>query len=360
MSPSTTARTGIARSYPANCWYVVATSDEVGREPLGRRLLDLPVVLYRTTAGAAVALEDRCLHRPYPLSLGRLDGDDIVSGYSGFAYDRHGSCVRVPTQLQVPYGARVRSFPVHDDGVFVWVWPGEPAVSALRPPPATPWLGDPAWAGFGDAWVTEAECLLLHENFADITHVAVVDPYISPPVLRSVPPPLEVEVAQTSVTFSRHYPPGPIAGWHAEVLGARPDAVYPQREQGSFVSPGLWVDRWDVITRPGDPSGDPEQAATFRFTHAITPVSPGRTRHVWRVSRNFAFDQAVSDRLVGIFAAYYRRVREILETMQSVLDTDGPRPEVHVSTDVVVLQVRKIIAGMVAGESGRFRRSVGS
>ena len=28
-----------ARNYPLNCWYVAATSDEVGRKLLGRRLL---------------------------------------------------------------------------------------------------------------------------------------------------------------------------------------------------------------------------------------------------------------------------------------------------------------------------------
>ena len=82
--------------YPRNAWYALACSEEVTREPFGTRALDRPVVLFRTTDGAAVALGDRDAHRPHPLSLGRLDGDTIVSGYSGFAYDRTGACVRVP------------------------------------------------------------------------------------------------------------------------------------------------------------------------------------------------------------------------------------------------------------------------
>jgi vanillate O-demethylase monooxygenase subunit len=348
-----------------NSWYAVATSREVGRQLLGRRALDVPVLLYRTLAGEVVTLEDRCLHRPYPLSLGRLEGDNVVSGYSGFEYDPRGHLVRVPTQLQVPFGARVRRFPAHDDGEFVWIWFGEPALAALRPPPALPWLTDPSWATVGQEWTTEAGHLLLHENFADITHVAVVDEYISPPVLRSVPPPLEVEVAQTSVTFVRKYPPAPLAGWHAEAAGLPADAVHEQREEGRFVSPGLWVNRWDVVVGAGSGErgdGDGGAAHSFRFTHAITPVSAGRTLHAWRVSRNFALEPEVSDRLVGIFAAYYQRVREILQTMQGVLEVDGPRPGVNVSSDVVALQVRKIIAGMVADESGRPRaghRAVG-
>jgi phenylpropionate dioxygenase-like ring-hydroxylating dioxygenase large terminal subunit len=34
-------------TYPYKCWYVAATSDEVGEGLLGRRLLGIPVVLYR-------------------------------------------------------------------------------------------------------------------------------------------------------------------------------------------------------------------------------------------------------------------------------------------------------------------------
>lgn len=183
----------MTRTHPHNCWYALAASGEVGREPLGRRALGRGVVLFRTGDGRAVALEDRCVHRPYPLSRGRLDGDTIVSGYSGFAYDADGVCVRVPTQDEIPVGARVAAFPVHDDGAFVWAWLGDPALAALRPPAALPWLGDPGWTTLGDEWETAADLALLHENFADITHVAVVDPFIAPPVLRSSPPPLEVE-----------------------------------------------------------------------------------------------------------------------------------------------------------------------
>jgi hypothetical protein len=47
--------------YPRNQWYVAAFSSEVGNGSLlHRRLLDVPVVLCRTLAGAAVALYDRC------------------------------------------------------------------------------------------------------------------------------------------------------------------------------------------------------------------------------------------------------------------------------------------------------------
>jgi hypothetical protein len=56
--------------------------------------------------------------------------------------------------------------------------------------------------------------------------------------------------------------------------------------------------------------------------------------------------------LLPIFTDYYQRVKRILETMQDVLDTDGPREEVNVSADAAALQVRKIIRNMVADEGG--------
>ncbi|MDG4765831.1 Rieske 2Fe-2S domain-containing protein [Solwaraspora sp. WMMD406] len=63
--------------FARNQWYVAAYNDEVGRHLLARTVLGEPLVLYRTEAGTAVALADRCVHRRFPLSQSRLDGDRI-------------------------------------------------------------------------------------------------------------------------------------------------------------------------------------------------------------------------------------------------------------------------------------------
>ena len=98
------------------------------------------------------------------------------------------------------------------------------------------------------------------------------------------------------------------------------------------------MDRWEVQA-----DGDDDRPFTFIFSHAVTPISADRTLHVWRVSRNFARGEQASKVLLGIFTDYYRRVQSILETMQAVLDGEGPRKEVHVSADAAALQVRKIL-----------------
>ncbi len=331
-------------AYPTQTWYSVATSTEVTGRPLARRALQTSLVLYRTRAGEIVVLEDRDAHAPYPLSLGTVVGDEIVSAYSGFRYGPDGRCTHVPTQEHVPIGARVRAWPVREQDGLVWVWFGREGLADLRQLPQTGCPSDERWVSFGQEWTTAANLLLLHENFADITHVAVVDPLIAPPVLSAGPvPQLVVEVAETSVSFARDYPPGPVSPWLAPLLDLPADAAVAQREEGRFVSPGLWVDTWSFL-RPG------RQPARFRFTHATTPVDSGRTRHLWRVSRDFALEDAVSQHLLPIFTTYYRRVQAILQTMQAVITTDGARNDVRVAADAAAIAVRRIVHRLLADE----------
>ena len=137
-------------NYPRDCWYVAATSDEVGSGLFGRKLLDRPVVLYRLESGQIVALADRCAHRGYPLSKGRLDGDLLVCGYHGLRYDTAGACVGVPSQPNVPYGVGVRAYPVREEPPFVWIWLGQPGRSSLHSPPQLPWLSGGGWSSSGE------------------------------------------------------------------------------------------------------------------------------------------------------------------------------------------------------------------
>jgi len=101
-------------------------------------------------------------------------------------------------------------------------------------------------------------------------------------------------------------------------------------------------------------------AARLRFTQLVTPVSDRATRLLWRVSRDFTVDDpAVADRLREGFASYYARVGAALETMQQVLDADGPRPELHVAADVASIRVRAILeemTGRLAGVPARDSR----
>src|SRR5262245_48758299 len=93
-------------------WYVAARSSEVSRTLMDRRILGQSILFYRTEDGRAVALDNRCLHRSFPLSKGYLEGDNVVCGYHGLTYDPCGTCVRIPSLNHTPKSIQTRRYPL--------------------------------------------------------------------------------------------------------------------------------------------------------------------------------------------------------------------------------------------------------
>lgn len=334
----------MTQTVPTDCWYALAASGDVDRSLLAVRAVDRPVLLFRAMSGDVVALEDRCAHRAYPLSAGVLDGDTVRCGLCGFGYDRDGQCISVPTQPRVPLGAHVAAYPTVESDGLVWVWLGEPGRARLHRVLELPWLTGDGWATVGGSAEVAAGFLVLHESFADVTQVPHVAPDLAPAVLGSTPPPLDVVVTETTVTLRREFAPAPLPEWQSRLVGLPADAPVEHVQEGYFLSPAAWVDHWDV--RTGD-----DTWARLRFTQLVTPLAPGRSRVLWRVSRDFAIDDpAATGELAHLFGSYYARVLAAMETAQAVLDTDGPGPEVNVSADVAALKVREIVGEMLAEE----------
>jgi len=151
-------------------WYVAAYGSEIGRKLLGRTILGEPLVFYRGEAGEVAALADRCVHRRFPLSESRLEGDTIVCGYHGFTYDSAGTCVFVPGQERVPRTARVPAYPVVERDSFVWVWIGEADRADESLIPRAPWLADPRYTTACGMEPLAARYLLLVDNLMDLSH----------------------------------------------------------------------------------------------------------------------------------------------------------------------------------------------
>src|SRR5271168_1181912 len=112
-----------------NQWYVAAFDDELGRTPLARTILGEDLLLFRTEAGIAAALENRCAHRRLPLLSGRLVGDTIECGYHGLVYDFTGRCIKIPGQSNHTDAPVVHAYPVVERHRFVYVWIGDPALA---------------------------------------------------------------------------------------------------------------------------------------------------------------------------------------------------------------------------------------
>lgn len=159
-------------------WFVVAESRRLAHRPLATSLMDRPIVLARMECGTPVAMEDRCPHRHYPLSAGRINDKGLQCGYHGWTFDTKGRCIEVPGMLDaasVPkVNAKVLDVIEHDG--LIWVRtaprkeessPGLPSMVAHRAPGALRFVQRLLWQG---------DALDALENFLDPLHTHFTHP----------------------------------------------------------------------------------------------------------------------------------------------------------------------------------------
>ncbi|MBC7894924.1 MAG: aromatic ring-hydroxylating dioxygenase subunit alpha [Cytophagaceae bacterium] len=187
-------------------WYAAALSTELTpKAPLGRVILEQPLVVWRAGDGSAVALEDRCAHRNAALSKGAIVGGRLGCAYHGWLYDASGRCVEVPSQGSCELAATcgVRRFPVREQHGLVWVWMGDDAPST--DPFPMPWWDTPEWGTYYMVTAFPNEVTHLVENFMDVPHTTFVHHgWFRKPAHKRVP--VTVERTTDSVLVTYHLP----------------------------------------------------------------------------------------------------------------------------------------------------------
>ena len=128
-------------------WYPAARSSEiVGNRLVTAMLLEVPLVLGRTSEGKALAMRDSCPHRGIPLSYGRFDGQSVECSYHGWRFDGcSGQCVEIPSlssqdKLKVER-IYAGTFPCEERDGYVWVYmnaPGSKLPEKIPPVPQLP------------------------------------------------------------------------------------------------------------------------------------------------------------------------------------------------------------------------------
>jgi vanillate O-demethylase monooxygenase subunit len=333
-------------NYPTKCWYVAATCDELSDAPLGRRLLGRDIVLWRSSDRQAVAFDDRCAHRGFPLSDGHVDGDRLVCGYHGCAYVADGQCVRVPTQSGVPTRMSARTYPIWEEPPFIWIWLGPPAAAAVSRPPRTPWLNEPGWSRFTETWWVRANYLMVHEHYLDFSYAPIVYREDVPPGMAQLPAFSEIEVTETTVSYTRLLSQAPLADWEAEATGLDPRGSYTRRESGTFASPAMHIQRWEL-------EADGRRYSNIRI-HAITPETDTATHVFMYATYNYApNDVTVATTLQSFVAKFVERDSVILERVATHTGYDGWRSGVEFQADAATLRARRIVEVMLAKEAGR-------
>lgn len=102
----------------AEGWHPIAYRGELSNKPLAVRLMDKPLVLFRSSSGITL-LEDRCPHRNVPLSAGQVIDGAIECPYHGWRFNGQGHCTKVPGSEEAAQ-ARAKAFPVREEETLIW------------------------------------------------------------------------------------------------------------------------------------------------------------------------------------------------------------------------------------------------
>lgn len=174
--------------YLRNCWYAAAWSHEVKHFDLfSRSICEEKIVFYRDNDDEVVALLDKCPHRFYPLSKGRITEAGIECGYHGLVFNSDGECTHIPTQDIIPKTACVKSYPLIEKYNLIWIWMGDPELAdkSLMPKFETGpgWrqgldfscLSSPEWDSTGGEIINvKANYQLIVDNLLDLSHAAFI------------------------------------------------------------------------------------------------------------------------------------------------------------------------------------------
>src|SRR4051812_33374091 len=289
-----------------NAWYVAAWTHEIEPGRIhARTIIDQPLVLYATSDGSIVALEDRCPHRFAPLSLGRLEGDALRCMYHGLKFAPDGKCIEIPGQELIPQSACVRRFPLHVVGSWVWVWMGDAGEADTATIPSTLALDDPAWRLQAGQLDYDAHYLLIDDNLLDLSHLSFAHEKtlgMDMPQWAEQRP--RIEPLERGLRMGRWHTDHPPRGFMKAKLGARAD-VWTTYD---FLFPGLFLQRTGF-----HPPGTAERSAG-KAPHgeplfhrvdeqAVTPVSARASRYFYAAgARASDIDQDQCERLFALTA----------------------------------------------------------
>ena len=309
---------------------------------MGRTFLGEPVVLYRKQGGTPVALEDRCCHRQLPLSMGKLEGDELRCGYHGLKFDASGTCVEIPGQTNIPPQARVRAYPVLEKFGWVWIWMGDPARADPALIPNWWWAEHPDWAfSRPDPIYVRCNYQLISDNVLDVTHLAYVHATsIGASSITEFPATTERE--ERLVRLTR---------W---ILDRPPPPLY--RDAGGFEGN---VDRWQIVEHVPPCFSvnfagckDAGKRIDLMALSAPTPESEKTTHYFFGFVRNFGLGDAAIERVFDVdFVRVFNEDIPVLEAQQRMLDLKPDARKIDLAVDAAPLAARRMLEGFIARET---------
>jgi phenylpropionate dioxygenase-like ring-hydroxylating dioxygenase large terminal subunit len=339
-----------------NCWYVAAWCHEVTVHQMHAiTIINKPVLIYRKENGELTALADQCCHRQAPLSLGRLEGDDVRCMYHGLKFNADGKCIEIPTMNDIPESFQVPTYPVIERDGWVWVWMGDSEKADPDMIPAATGPDDPDWvmnSGFIDY---DASYLLVADNLTDFSHIAWVHEnsfaagssgaFVAQPRVQMIDRGIKVTRWNTNV---------PPRGYMDK------NKVYDQYITYDFLVPGvltMFSAMYPGGTAEACDKGHPEDSvepSTANFTsQAITPMTDGTTRYYFCWGPRAKEHEADPKLLEGMWALANMAFEEdkvMIEAQQRNINLQTGAKMVSITDDRGPTMFRKAVEGLIKEE----------
>ncbi len=332
-------------------WYVVAWDHELLPDGLlSRRVLDMPLVLWRRADGRAVAMHDLCPHRHAPLSLGRREGDSLRCMYHGMRFDADGRCVELPGQERIPAKACVRTLPLVERKRWIWAWLGDPDRADPALIPDTFSLDSPDWRMKPGYKRFEAGLLLITDNLLDFSHLSFVHEKTFGGSRAIAEVAHEVTETDEGLRVLR------------QVFDTVP-APYHQR-LGRFAGK---VNRWFDYTlalngvfmmEAGVQSvdraiDDPQGALRFHTCQALTPESDTSTHYFFAQAHAFSLgDATVTEAVYQSVATAFEEDIRMIEAQQRNIALHPDVAMVPIAADGALARFRRRYAAALKAEAG--------
>lgn len=333
-----------------NVWYVAAMASEVRAEPLARRLLDVPVVMFRGSDDKAHALLDICPHRAVPLHMGTVVGNRIRCVYHGLEFDGDGVCRHNPHIAGPPERLCAQAFPLVERYGLFWIWLGDRSAAdpALIPDYEKFEQPDKYPVGHGYTWV-EADYRLMIDNLFDLSHAE----YIHPETVGIVG---AHRVAQHKVTKGDSW-----VRIQFNVPDMRPAAIWRaawrKSEHMDQHAHMIWTGGGSCyldlcITPPGQAVSE---GWNLPFLHLLTPETERSTHYFWTFARDFEIDTpGLTEAIAAASAkAFADEDKPILDALQrTIASDDSVRLRNFTVGDSASMHIRRLLKAQVEHEAG--------
>ncbi len=337
-----------------NAWYVAAWSHELeAGKVLARTIVDQPLALYRKGDGQVVVFEDRCCHRFAPLSMGRVENDDLRCMYHGLKFAPDGRCIEIPGQALIPQSACVHRYPTVTSGSWIWVWMGEAAQADPATIPSSTALDDPAFIMKAGQLDYAADYLLIDDNLLDLSHLSFAHektlgldmPQWADERPRIVP----LERGLRVQRWLRSHPSRSFMkrlGEHLDLWNSY-----------DFLFPGVFLLRtafYPVGTAERFKGGPPEEPPLFLRVddQAVTPMGPRASRYFYAAgARSRDIDPDRVAKLYGVTEAAFHEDKSLIEAQQKLIDLEPSRRMLPTSLDAGPTQFRRIVQRLLESEA---------